>query len=296
MAHARLRTTFASLFVIGMASVGQAAPITTNTALPVSENELIFRQQIIWTHAGNDPAGLGREFDAVAGVSVFGYGLTSDFTLFGLLPTRHKQLSTPAGTRSSNGIGDARLFARYTVLRQDQPGQTFRIAPFAGVELPTGRHRKRDALGLLPPPLQPGSGSWDPFAGVVMTYATTDWQLDFNLGYQFNTQRDGRRNADIARADISFQYRLWPMQITGSTNAFVFGVLEANLVHADKLQLNGISNPNSGGTTLFLSPGLQYAAKTFIAEASVQLPVLQDLNGTALEKTVIARASMRFNF
>ena len=56
-------------------------------------------------------------------------------------------------------------------------------------------------------------------------------------------------------------------------------------------------NPlGSGGTTLFLVPGLQYVTRRWIVEAAVQLPVVQDLNGTALENDYIVRAGFRFNF
>jgi len=44
------------------------------------------------------------------------------------------------------------------------------------------------------------------------------------------------------------------------------------------------------------SPGAQYITKRWIVEGAVQIPVSQDLNGTALENDFIARASARFNF
>ncbi len=296
MTRTALKGGLVVLVLVANVRAVQAAPITTNTALPVGENEVIVREQVVWTRASRDPAGLGRKFDAVAGVSVLGFGLTSDLAIFAVLPTVYKQLKTPSARRSVSGVGDMRVFARYVIFQQDQLGQTLRIAPFAGVEMPTGRHREKDTFGLLPTGVQLGSGSWDPFGGVVVTYATTDWQLDAVVSYQANTERDGREDGDIARADLSFQYRLWPTHLSASTEAFVFGVIEANLVHEGNQRFYGAVNPNAGGTTLFLSPGLQYAAKTFIAEASVQIPVVQDLNGAALEKDFISRVSVRLNF
>jgi len=273
-----------------------AAPITTNTALPVSEDHVILREQVVITRASGDPTSREREFDARASVTTLGYGVTSRLALFGTLPVAHKHLELPGAWRASSGLGDVRVFARYTILQQDKPGETFRIAPFAGVELPTGEHRERDSLGLLPPSVQPGSGSWDPFGGIVTTYATTAWQFDAVASYQANTGRDGREDGDVARADLSFQYRLLPTQITAETEAFVFGVLEANLIWEERGRVDGAVNPDSGGTTLFIAPGLQYAAKTFIADAAIQIPLAQDLNGNALETDFIGRVSVRFNF
>ena len=42
--------------------------------------------------------------------------------------------------------------------------------------------------------------------------------------------------------------------------------------------------------------GLQYVTARRIIEAGVQLPLMQDLNGTALEREYIVRGSVRFNF
>ena len=77
---------------------------------------------------------------------------------------------------------------------------------------------------------------------------------------------------------------------------FLYGVLEANLIHREKDEAGGRSNPDSGGTTLLLSPGLQYVTKRWIVEGGVQVPVVQDLNGNALEADYIARFGFRVNF
>ncbi|GAA3535043.1 heavy metal-associated domain-containing protein [Zobellella aerophila] len=54
--------------------------------------------------------------------------------------------------RRQKGLGDLGLFGRYTIFQQDQPGRTFRLAPFAGIEAPTGEDEAGDALRRLPPP------------------------------------------------------------------------------------------------------------------------------------------------
>ena len=77
---------------------------------------------------------------------------------------------------------------------------------------------------------------------------------------------------------------------------FLYGVLEANLIHSRKNKNDGVGDRNSGGTTLFMVPAVQYVTKRWIVEAAVQLPVVQDLNGTALEADYVLRAGFRFNF
>lgn len=283
------------------AESARAAPETFNTALPVAKGEFIFREQFLYKKASDDPSPADREVKVLGGISVLGYGVTGDLTVFGVLPYLDKELdvTTPGGqrvTRDTNGIGDARLFGRYTVFQDDAPGRNFRVAPFLGIELPTGDDDDRDSFGTLPATLQLGSGSWDPFAGVVATYQTLDFQIDVSASYQVNTEANGFEFGDEARFDASLQYRLWPRELSGGVPGFLYGVLESNLIYQGKNEIGGVSDQNSGGVTLFIAPGLQYVTKRWVLEAIVQLPAFQDLNGTALEDDFTVRTGFRVNF
>lgn len=286
-----------------VAAAGQAgaAPQTFNTALPVAEGEFVFREQFFYTKAGDDPSSADRNLEVLGSVSVLGYGATSDLAVFGVLPYVDKRLeltdtSDQRIAHSTRGLGDARLFGRYTVLRDDALGRTFRIAPFAGLELPTGKEDERNAFGRLPGDLQRGSGSWDPFGGVIATYQTLDYELDLQAAYTANTEGDGFAFGDEARIDASLQYRLWPGEIGPGVPGFLYGVVEMNLVHRAKNATDGVDDPDSGGTSLFIGPGIQYVTKRWVLEALVQLPVVQNLNGTALEDDFTVSAGFRINF
>lgn len=276
------------------------APITFNTALPVHEGGLVWREQVIYDKNSRDPSPANRDVKVSGLVSVLGYGVTRDFALFGVLPYLDKRLDLDMGgqrvTRSDSGIGDLTLFGRYIAYQSDAPGRTFRVAPFLGVKAPTGRDNARDGLGRLPSPIQLGTGSWDALGGVVATYQTLAYQIDGQLSYKANSEANGFRSGNVAALDASFQYRLWPQTLGGGVPAFLYGVLEANLVHAGKNRGDGIRDPDSGGTTLFLSPGLQYVTRKWILEAGVQIPVSQNLNGTALENDYTVNAGFRVNF
>ena len=289
------------LTALGLTSETLAAPQTFNTALPVAEGEFVFREQFIYRKATDDPSPADRELNVRGGISVLGYGVNRDLAIFGVLPYLDKELDTtmPGGqrvTRGTDGIGDARLFGRYTVFKDDAPGRTFRIAPFLGVEMPTGDDDDRDSLGTLPAPLQLGSGSWDPFGGIILTYQTLDYQIDAQASYKANTEANHFEFGDEARLDASFQYRLWPRELGTGIPGFMYGVLEGNLIYQGKNEINGGKDPHSGGTSFILSPGVQYVTKRWILEAIVQVPVVQDLNGTALEDDFTVRAGFRVNF
>jgi hypothetical protein len=285
---------------IGWISEAAGAPITFNTALPVAKGEFVSRTQFIASQSGDDPSGADRDRSSRALAQVLGYGISPKFAVFGVLPFVDNELKVTSGgqrvTRSASGVGDLTVFGRYTAHQKDQPGRTLRVAPFFGVKAPTGDDDETDALGPLPPSVQVGSGSWDALAGVVATYQTLRYQVDSQFSYRANNEANNFEAGDVARIDASLQYRLRPRTLTGGVPAFLYGVVEVNLIDRDKNQVGGIDDPNSGGTTLFLTPGLQYVTKRWIIEGAIQIPVSQDLNGTALENDYIARISGRFNF
>lgn len=291
------------LFAAAASGPGQvgAAPETFNTALPVGKGDFLFRGQFLYEKASRDPSPADRDLEVFGGIAVLGYGATSDLALFAVLPFLHKrlELTDPSGlriARSTRGIGDAQLFARYTVFQRDLPGRNFRVAPFVGLKLPTGDDDERDNFGRLPQPLQSGSGSWDPFGGVVATYQTLDYQVDAQISYKANTRANDFTFGDEFHFDASLQYRLWPRELGSGVPGFLYGVIETNLVHQGRNRLSGASDPNSGGTTLFLSPGIQYVTKRWILEGIVQVPVVQELNGAGLKNNFVLRVGFRVNF
>jgi len=282
------------------AAAAGAAPLTFNTALPVAQGEFVFRGQVILSQSGDDPSGAARDRTAWSAISVLGYGVNPDLALFGVVPYSDIDLeSAPRGmrrTQGDRGLADISLFVRYAVFKRNLPGRALRLAPFAGLEVPSGDGDARDGFGRLPPGARLGSGSWDPFGGLILTYQTLDFEVDAQVSYKLNTRAGDFEFGDVVRLDGSLQYRLWPPVVGRGVPGFLYGVLETNLIHRGKNRAGGADNPNSGGASLFIVPGLQIVTKRWILETGAQVPVFQDLNGAALENGYIFRAGFRVNF
>ncbi len=288
------------MLLMGLSHKVWSAPISFNTALPVAKNEFIFRQQFVVNQSGYDPSESNRDRTAWSAISVLAYGISSKLVLFGVLPYVNTSLDINVSgqrfNRGEDGLGDISLFARYTAYQQNWTGHTLRIAPFAGFKAPTGKDDARDKIGRLPPSIQPGSGAWDVFGGIVTSYQTLDYEVDSQISYQGNGIANGFSAGDQLRLDASLQYRLWPRTLTSNTPGFLYGVLESNILFRQKNRINYQTDQNSGGTQWFLTPGLQYVTRRWVLEAAVQIPVIQQLNGTALENSTIVRTGFRFNF
>ena len=305
MRHDRCRagvTTLVAGMLLAGGMMAQAAPNTFNTTLPVAQGNVLWREQLV-VRKRSDDGPMNREVSVQALGSVLGYGVTPKLAVFGAVPyffNRQLQVSTPMGRveREIDGFGDISLFGRYTLYQDDFTGGTFRVAPVFGVTAPTASHSDRDRFGERPRPLQAGDGAWDVFAGAVTTYQTLQYQLDAQLLYRENGRHDGFARGDEKRLDTSLQYRIWPRSLRGvsGTPGFVYALLESNLVHRERDEVNSGSDADSGGIQWLLAPGLQYVTRNWIVEGTVQLPVAEDPNGDTIQDDSIVRIGFRRNF
>lgn len=294
----RVKPGAASLAVALLASAGPATggPITFNTALPVGDDVFVTRLQGIHREREDDIAG-GREVEVDGGVAALGYGFTADWTGIAITPYLDKELTveTPRGTvrRRADGLGDTTLLARYSAFERNAPGKLLRIKPIFGVIAPTGEFDARDALGEVPRPLQPGTGSWGGVAGVIFTRQTLDWEFDAALTATTRGRHDGYEPGDALELDASYQYRLpWPGREAG---AFGYAVLETRGIYRGDDVIDG-ARVDNGGTEWRIVPGLQYVTRRWVVEAAVELPLADDLPDTALRDEAFWHAGVRFNF
>ena len=189
-------------------------------------------------------------------------------------------------------LGDASLQARWRAYRAESPaGSSLWLS--GGVKLPTGSAHevsRGDDPEEAEVPLQPGSGSTDILLGATwqsgilretglqgMMGHTTLIPLFASVSYRFNGRGTHRyRIGDELQLNAGSEYPL-------SSKLHLLG--QVNLRHREKDSVGETAeNPDlTGGTFIYLSPGLRLAlgAKTS-AYGYVQIPVVQDVNGTQL--------------
>jgi hypothetical protein len=271
--------------VLLLPSIASAQGINTNVALAVAEGEGIFRSQLRYTRATDDPSGMGRELDAFVLPQTLVYGLTPRLTAFATLPIlAHRRFDPGTGdVRRDEEVGDFRLLGRYTFFADDYaPLSTRRVALLGGMKFPTGSDRF-------------GTPSFDPIFGVVGTWAANRHELDLDALYLVSTERHDFEAGDRFRYDMAYRYRLWPERF-GRRLLQLNGVLELNGIWMGRTRDDGETVRASGGHVLFLSPGVQLVTNRVILEASIQVPTVQDLNGPQLETDFIGVLSVRIPF
>lgn len=299
----------AVVLTVGLAGLdtAEAGPITFDAALPVPQGDVVLRNQAVFNRASSDPSGAERTMTSLMMPTTVAYGLHSRVTFMGMLPFVYKRLEVDGDaiegadservTRSTSGFGDMRAMVRATPLRIDRTGGKVGASVFGGAKLPTGADSEHDEFGRYPQPFQLGTGSWDPVGGAVFTWTTLRWQFDASAAYHLKTEASDFEAGDEIEANASFQYRIIPWgELESGVPNWWKAVLETNITHAAQDRMGGETNPDSGGLTWEVSPGIQWITDGNIVEASLQIPVVQRLNGDALGGDFRARVSLRSRF
>ena len=217
----------------------------------------------------------------------FDYPVNPDWAVNALLPVvdrQHTHIHNHMGAQLLESwdftkVGDARILARRRVATFEGPEPTLGTAGVNfGVKLPTGRTDVRNADGdLAERTLQPGTGTTDLLAGAYYSkllparnlswFAQGLFQLPLNSHDEY---RPGRRLS----LDAGVRYGV------GDNLGLM---LQANALVKARDSGNQAEPEDTGGRSLFLSPGVSYAVTPALQiYGFVQLPVYQYVNGVQL--------------
>ena len=265
-------------FLAGRPHTAVASPATFVTALPVAQNQGLARFNWNPTFGSQDFTSFQFPFDLA-------YGLNARWTIFTTFNSMHSSINTPtpSGQRdlSSGGLGDTLIFARYTLFSHDTPTSTFRIAPLAGLYLPSGSNTLGDANGLLPAPLQTGSGSLAPYGGIALGWNSTPYGFAADSTFRHNpVTNSGIIPGDQFRVDGQGELRLYPLTLPelGLPKGELWLSIEENYQHDSLSHVNGQVSSGSGGSSFYQDAILEWASLHYEIGAGIQLPVVQDLN------------------
>lgn len=202
------------------------------------------------------------------------YNLSHTFQVGGVVPFLTKDLESVTGNKTGSGLGDVTLFVKKLLVQVDRKQETFRVAVKGSAKLPTG-----DSGGDVPL----GSGSFDYGASAVATWVKLRWGLYGETIYFHNTSDDEIDYGDRFGYNAAVGFRLIPGVYTRYPQPILSLYLELNGSVVGHTRRNDVENPDSGGSLLFLSPGIQYVGgRRWLVEASVQVPVIDEPNGTQL--------------
>ncbi len=267
-------------FLVESTHPALASPATFITALPVAENQILSRFDWDPTFSSQDLTSFQFPFDLA-------YGLNARWTIFTTFNPVYNsmQTQTPSGQSniSSGGLGDTLVFARYTLFSRDTPKSTLRLAPVAGLYFPSGSNTLSNSNGLLPAPMQTGSGSVAPYGGVAFGWNGPAYGLAADSTFLHNPiTNTGINPGDQFRADAQGEMRLYPRTLPEiGLPKELWVSIEENYYHNALSHISGQVLPGSGGQSFYQDTVLEFATLHYEIGAGIQLPVVEDLNSSS---------------
>ena len=243
----------------------------------------------------NGRDGHARRSDSVYN-AVLGYGVTDKLTLTLQLPfvtreTRQVESEDFVGqSERSSGQGDAIAFGKYRFY-----DKLFGATAILGIKAPTGRTSETDKQAArFEPEEQPGTGSTDFMFGIALNKTFGRFTVDGSVLYQLKgSGTQDYEFGDIVRTNLMGAYtikerRTYPgVQLLAGVNA----------QFADKDHENAEKISDSGGTTVFFSPGISsQLTDRLTSSATIMLPVLQNLGRDHQEVDYNVLFSIGYNF
>jgi hypothetical protein len=212
------------------------------------------------------------------------YGVAENFQLgftFGYyVGEGNRELEAPdLITFDPDGFTDLWLTGKYRVYQ----GPAGQFALIAGVKAPVGESHVTNSLSeQVEPSATAGTGAWDGMVGVAYSVPLSPaLNFDASAIYTLRGERYDYRLGNRIDLGASIGWR-----VCGDAQTFpqVSLVAETTFRHVARSEAFGIEGVNTGGTVLFVSPGVKVAFSPRIAaNLGVQLPIVQHQNGHQVE-------------
>jgi len=213
------------------------------------------------------------------------YNVTDRLQVAGIFPFVNASLRTRTQRLSNFGLSDIQFFAKYVWYQADGKNKTFRIASRVDLKLPTSDEKETPALG---------TGSTDFAFSTVAGWIENRVGVYLEGGYGLNTSNGGVNYGNSFLYNLALGYRVVPVVYETYPSPQLNAFLELNGNTTARSAVNALENPNSGGTTIYLSPGLQYiGGRLWLVEGSFQYPIVNNPNGTQLATAWTASLGVR---
>jgi hypothetical protein len=247
-----------------------------------------------------------RKMDMTMGNLSVGYAFSDRFFagIMGMYANKDMSMHNRAGKKSrmqSQGAGDTMIITKTLLYADDLLIPTNQVSLLLGLSLPTGSIDQDERGGLLPYSMQLGSGTFDPFLGILYEGSRTPFWWGSNISYLARVHENYKSYnlGDQIRFDFYGMYQMrydlvgelqingkYVGDIEGQAREIEQGGTGHIMTNPDLPFASNLFDPdNYGGTTIELTAGIQWQPfNNHILNVQFAFPLFQNLNGTQLEK------------
>jgi hypothetical protein len=230
-------------------------------------------------HGGKDTAGEEagtRETELETRVTLSGAWMPRPgLRLVGRLPFVNRRIEASDGTSTMLGIADPEVFVHAQVTPATARNWA---ALMLGARAPWGQNDRTLDGVRAEEHLQPGTGAGSLWAGAsgALRMGTRDHAYGSVMARWNGTNRHGYHYGDAVFGNLAYQRDLMPR---------LAGVVEANARDARFDRVDGVQEPNTGGSVVYLTPRAQWQmSETLVLRLGVQVPVWQRMIGDQRER------------
>ena len=214
------------------------------------------------------------------------YGVTPKFALSVSIPFMNNRyhehdILEPGGdvyaSERISGMGDLRLIGKYAV----HTSIRHLLVAGLGIKTPTGEYKLRNSEGEInEPTVMPGSGAWNGLLSLHYAYQIQphEWDAFIASAYQLTTANSleyKMGNTLLLNVGTNYHFTAHEKRFTAS--------LQTNLRQAPRDEFNKQNVPNTGGTWVYLTPGITvHATSSTAVYTHLQLPLYQNVNDANL--------------
>ncbi|KAA3616809.1 MAG: transporter [Calditrichaeota bacterium] len=205
-----------------------------------------------------------------------------------ILPYMNISLKLNGNKNKTSGMGDGQIFVKYLLFQKDAKNETFRIAAKTNIKFANGDATLQPALG---------SGSTDIVFSTIAGWIKHRVGIYLEAKYALTGSYKSREFGDTFFYNLAFGYRLLPRIYNQYPMDQVNIFLELNGLIKYKDEVSGNAINDTGGSSLFLSPGLQFVVGSrWLVESSFQYPIINSWDSFQLVEDWKASFGFRFLF
>lgn len=251
-------------------SANEEPPHEGNFSLPISQqpgpllgfgSNIIEKNQI---QLFNDVTYFeGNDTSALTDIPNVLYGITDDLSIFLNVPIA---LELEYDINHSSGLEDTSLQLEYIYYSSQTKRYTHQSTVVGNVTFPTGSNEKNPPTGF---------GSYSYLVGTTLNRIYVEWFTFGFLGALLTTNDNTTRYSN----EYYYQYGLGRNIYSIPDKLITAWMIEIDGVYTDKNKINGITDPNSGGNVVIMTPSLWIAGQHLVLQLGAGVPVVQNLFG-----------------
>lgn len=183
----------------------------------------------------------------------------------------------------SSGLGDALVQLEYVTYLKDTSTFSDQATIVTYASIPTGSTQKEPNTGL-------GSPSF--FLGGTFTRAYVEWYGFISDGVVATTPENGVKPGN----QFLYQCAIGKNLHTVPSKYIFAALLEVDGTYTEKTQTHGLSDPNSGGNVIYVTPSIWFSTQKLILQLGVGFPVTQNLFGDQIENHYLVAGNIAWTF